>query len=66
MNATDPDVLRTQLAQTDIATLERRLARMRRGFARIGKFPDRRRADDRPYFALVDEIERRRTRQNPP
>ena len=63
MSTDDHHPRRAALANTDTATLERRLTKIRRGFARIGKFPSRRRAEDRPYFALVDEIERRRTDQ---
>jgi hypothetical protein len=65
MNTTDLNTLRTSLTRIPTAELDRRLTKLCQLFARIEYFPDRRRALDRPYFALVDEIERRRTGQDP-
>jgi hypothetical protein len=56
----DLRTLAANLTGADTAELERALARTRAGYARIGFFPDRRRADSRAYFAVVDELASRR------
>jgi hypothetical protein len=48
--------LAANLAGAETGELEQALARARAGYAQIGFFPDRRRADCRAYYAVVDEL----------